>query len=82
MAAEAPLARLVSLVSRVFGPAGQEAVAPVLLQDRQHAAEIACAALDRARQLGTRRAFLESLPPPDLSPTLRRRLGPAATILR
>lgn len=73
---------LASLLGRVFGGAGQEAAGRVLLPDRQHVAEIACVALDRARVAGTRRAFLESLPPPDLSIALRRRLGGSVDAFR
>lgn len=75
------LGSVVSLVSRIFGRGGEESVTPVLLADLQHTAEIACAALDRARRSGSRRAYLESLPPVELSPALRRRLGAAAALI-
>lgn len=75
------LAGVVALVSRVFGSGGQESTVPVLLSDRQHTAEIACAAFDRARRAGSRRAYFESLPPVGLSAPLRRRLGSAVALL-
>jgi subtilisin family serine protease len=67
---------LVALVERAFGTKGVEAVGP-LLGERQHAAEIACAALDRIRAGRTLHAHVESMPPPMLSPRLRSRLASA-----
>ncbi|WP_145145464.1 S8 family serine peptidase [Roseomonas gilardii] len=79
---EADIAGIAELVARVHGAAGREAAGAVLRSDPQHALEIACAALDRARAAGSARAILEGRPPPDLSVALRRRLGAAATDLR
>jgi subtilisin family serine protease len=78
--AEDVLAEVAALVARTFGQSGQEAAVPVLA-DRQHTAEIACAAFDRARQAASRRAYFESLPPVGLSSPLRRRLGAAAALI-
>ncbi|MHC2743690.1 hypothetical protein ACVMFA_009499 [Bradyrhizobium liaoningense] len=58
-----------------------EAAGPVV-EDRQHAAELACAAFDRLRAARTLRAHVESMPPPLLSPTLRAKLGPGIETLR
>jgi serine protease len=69
-----------ALLVRAFG-LGAEAAAPVI-DDRQHAAELACAALDRLRAARTLRAHVESMPPPLLSPTLRAKLGPGIDQLR
>jgi hypothetical protein len=63
-----------SLVAAAFGEGAAEAALPAL-DDRQHHAELACAALDRLRAAQTRRAQAEALPPPLLSPSLRGRLG-------
>jgi serine protease len=79
--AEDGLEGLVALVERAFGREGAEAVGP-LLDERQHAAEIACAALDRIRAGRTFHAHVESMPPPILSPRLRSRLAPHAAVFR
>lgn len=63
-----------SLVAAAFGSGMAEAALPAL-DDRQHHAELACAALDRLRAARTRRAQVEALPPALLSPSLRTRLG-------
>ncbi|MHC2276433.1 serine protease [Bradyrhizobium diazoefficiens] len=68
------------LLVRTFG-VGMEAAGPVV-EDRQHAAELACAAFDRLRAARTLRAHVESMPPPLLSPTLRAKLGPGIETLR
>ncbi|MHC2284085.1 serine protease [Bradyrhizobium diazoefficiens] len=68
------------LLVRTFG-VGVEAAGPVV-DDRQHAAEFACAAFDRLRAARTLRAHVESMPPPMLSPTLRAKLGPRVDNLR
>jgi serine protease len=62
-----------SLVAAAFGDGGAEAALPAL-EDRQHHAELACAALDRLRAAQTQRAQAEALPPPLLSPALRSKL--------
>src|SRR5262249_60525268 len=69
------------LLDEAFGTGGLEAVAPVIA-DRQHAPELACAALDRLRAAPTLRAHVESMPPPLLSPSLRAKLGARAEALR
>jgi len=71
---EFPADGLRSLVMSAFGGGGVEAAGD-LLSDPQHAAELACAALDRVRAGRSLRAHVESMPPIQLSPTLRRRLG-------
>jgi serine protease len=68
------------LLVRAFGT-GVEAAGPVV-GDRQHAAELACAAFDRLRAGRTLRAHVESAPPPLLSPTLRAKLGTEVDKLR
>jgi len=69
------------LLADAFGAGGLEAVAPVIA-DRQHAPELACAALDRLRAAPTLRAHVESMPPPLLSPSLRVKLGAGVEALR
>ncbi|WP_065754860.1 S8 family peptidase [Bradyrhizobium paxllaeri] len=71
---------LKDLLVRTFG-IGVEAVGPAV-DDRQHAAELACAAFDRLRAAKTLRAHVESMPPPLLSPALRAKLGTGIDILR
>jgi hypothetical protein len=74
-AVEGPVSdELGMLLESAFGEGGAEAAGPVLA-DRQHAAELACAALDRLRANRTLRAHVEAMPPPLLSPSLRAKLG-------
>ena len=69
---------LSGLLGNTFGEAMPEALVAEL--GPQHAAELSCAALDRARNSKMLRARVESLPPPNLSPTLRRRIGGAVVL--
>ena len=88
-AAEAPVAfsteptdGLPSLLARTLGTPAEEAASLAFLDDRQHLAEIACLAFDQARRAGQPRAYLEALPPAEMSAALRRRLGPKAEAFR
>ena len=78
---ESDAIELRELVYEAFGTIGVEAAAPAIA-DRQHRPEIACAAFDRLRARPTRKAHTESLPPSELSPSLRASLGARAAALR
>ena len=78
---ESDVIELRELVDNAFGPVGVEAAAPAIA-DPQHRPEIACAAFDRLRIKPTRRAHTESLPPSELSPSLRATLAAGAAALR
>lgn len=69
------------LLAAAFGAGGAEAAGPAIA-DRQHAAELGCAAFDRLRAAKTLRAHVESMPPPMLSPSLRATLGPRIDEIR
>ena len=81
-AATEPTDGLASLLERTLGAPAQEAAGVALLPDRQHLTEIACLALDQARLAGHPRAYLEALPPAEMSAALRHRLGLKAEAFR